>query len=251
MDMITLLKIAAAVLVIGGLLIAERRWPLAPRPKGAGRIFSNFTLAGMNGLLSPFLIIPITAFAAYQAPEWRPAALDGGWGILLDLVLLDLWLYIWHRLAHEVPFLWRFHEVHHLDEFLDVSSAVRFHFGEVILSALARGSIVFILDVNLISVLIYDAFVLIGAAFHHSNIALNRKFEKALRLFIVTPSHHWVHHHNIRADTDSNYATVLTLWDRLFGTMSKTERWPDMPIGTQGRHDKSLPGLLARPLSPP
>ncbi|MEM9234538.1 MAG: sterol desaturase family protein, partial [Pseudomonadota bacterium] len=122
---------------------------------------------------------------------------------------------------------------------------------EVILSALARGAVVFLLDVNLVSVLIYDAFVLLGAAFHHSNVALPAKFERALRLLIVTPSHHWVHHHRIQADTDSNYGTVLTLWDRLFGTYSRTERTPEMEIGTQGREDKSLPGLLVRPLSPP
>ncbi|RFB03851.1 sterol desaturase family protein [Parvularcula marina] len=251
MENIALIKLACAITVIGGLFYAERRWPVVPRIKSVGRIVSNLSLAGINGLLSPLIIVPITAFAALHAPPWRPEVLTGGWGILLDLLILDLWLYLWHRAAHETPFLWRFHEVHHLDEFLDVSSSVRFHFGEVILSAIARGCFVFLADVNLVSVLIYDAFVLLGAAFHHANVALPAKFEKALRLFIVTPSHHWVHHHNIRADTDSNYATVLTLWDRLFGTWSKTERWADMPIGTEGRAEKSLPGLLTRPLSPP
>lgn len=251
MDNVTLIKLSLALTVIGGLLLAERLRPVASRPEGIGRIVSNFSLAGLNGVLSPLLIVPITAFAAYQSPDWRPESLSGLWGIALDLVILDLWIYIWHRLAHQVPFLWRFHEVHHLDRFLDVSSAVRFHFGEVILSALARGAIVFSLDVNLVSVLIFDAMVLLGAAFHHSNVALPGKLERTLRWVIVTPSHHWVHHHAIRADTDSNYGTVLTLWDRLFGTFSKTERWADMPIGTEGRSDKSLPGLLTRPLSPP
>lgn len=251
MDTVFLIKLAVAIIIIGGLLVAERVWPSAPRPKGWGRIFSNATLASVNGLLSPAVIVPITAFAAYHAPSWRPEVLEGVYGILLDLVLLDLALYIWHRIAHEVPFLWRFHEVHHLDEFLDVTSSVRFHFGEVILSAMARGVVVFILDVNLVSVLIYDGFVLLGAAFQHANVALPPKIEKTLRLFIVTPSHHWVHHHAVRSDTDSNYATVLTLWDRLGGTFSKTERWPEMPIGTEGRKDKSLLGLFRRPLSPP
>ena len=251
MEQTALLKLALAVTVIGGLLLAERLWPSAPRKKGIGRIVSNFSLAGINGVLSPLLIVPITVYAATQAPGWRPGFLSGGWGLALDLLLLDFWIYVWHRLAHRVPFLWRFHEVHHLDEFLDVSSAVRFHFGEVILSAFARGAFVFLTDVSWQSVLVFDGLVLLFAAFHHSNVALPPRLERALRLVIVTPSHHWVHHHNIQADTDSNYATVLTLWDRLFRSWSPTPRTPDMPIGTQGRKEKPLPGLLMRPLSPP
>ncbi|ADM10678.1 possible sterol desaturase [Parvularcula bermudensis HTCC2503] len=249
METVTLLKLLSALIVLGGLFFLERLFPVAPRRGGVKRIGKNIGLAGINGLLSPLVIVPIAALAAATAPAWRPAALDGGWGLALDLLLLDLWIYVWHRASHETPFLWRFHEVHHLDEFLDVSSAVRFHFGEVILSALARGAVIFLLDIQLISVLIFDALVLIFAAFHHANVALPGGLERGLRVCVVTPSHHWVHHHRRRADTDSNYGTVLTLWDRIFASFSTTERTPSMPIGTEGRREKSFVGLIARPLS--
>jgi sterol desaturase/sphingolipid hydroxylase (fatty acid hydroxylase superfamily) len=251
MEQIAFWKAMTAIVVIVSLMIAERLYPVASRPAGGGRVFKNFGLAAGNAVLSPLLIVPLTAAAAAIAPSWRPAALDGGLAILLDLLLLDLWIYVWHRASHENRFLWRFHEVHHLDEFLDVSSAVRFHFGEVILSAIARASFVFLLDVALISVLIFDAMVLLAAVFHHSNVKLPKRFEAGLRTVIVTPSHHWVHHHRVRADTDSNYGTVLTIWDRLFGSWSPHDRSADMPIGTQGRKERSFAGLLKRPLDAP
>lgn len=248
MDDIAQTKLIIAIAVIGGLLAAERVLPMAKRPTGHGRVFVNFALAAINGILSPAFIVPLTAAAAAIAFDWRPAAWAGPLELIVDLLLLDLWIYLWHRAAHVTPFLWRFHEVHHLDRFLDVSSAVRFHFGEVVLSALARGAFVLASDVSLTAVLIFDALVLISAVFHHSNLAIPPAIERALRLVIVTPSHHWVHHHRVRRDTDSNYGTVLTIWDRLFRSWSPTVRTPDMPIGTEGREEKPLPRLLADPL---
>ena len=86
--------------------------------------------------------------------------------------------------------------------------------------------------------------------FHHSNLRLPPRFERALSFLIVTPSIHWVHHHAIRRDTDSNYASLLSVWDRLFGSRSATVRTPEMPIGTQGLKDRGIAGLLARPFEP-
>ena len=128
------------------------------------------------------------------------------------------------------------------------------HAQAVALAARIRGVravVVIVFDVSLISVLIFDSLVLLAAAFQHSNIRLPNGLEGALRRVIVTPSHHWVHHHAVRRDTDSNYGTVLTIWDRLFGSWSPTIRTPDMPIGTQGRQERSLGGLLIRPLEKP
>ena len=95
-----------------------------------------------------------------------------------------------------------------------------------------------------------ETIVLIGAIFHHSNLALPPGLEKLLSWVIVTPSIHWVHHHAIRKDTDSNYATFLSVWDRLFGSRSPTQRWAEMPIGVEKRHDEGLAGLLIRPFRP-
>lgn len=247
MDQIIAYKGLVALIFLSGFLVLERLYPLSPRPRGESRVVSNFALAGGNALLSFSLIVPITLTAANFGPEWRSESFTGLWWILLDLLLLDLWIYAWHRANHVISFLWRFHEVHHLDEFLDASSAVRFHFGEVILSALIRTVPIILLDIQIEAVLIFDSLVLISAVFHHSNARVSPRFEKILRWVIVTPSHHWIHHHKVRVDTDSNYGTILTVWDRLFRSWSPNERTADMPIGTEGRQEKPLVSLLLSP----
>ena len=107
--------------------------------------------------------------------------------------------------------------------------------------------VIIALDIPLVTVLVFETLVLISSVFHHSNVKLPQGVERALARVIVTPSIHWVHHHAIRRDTDSNYATVLSIWDLVFGSRSATRRTPDMPIGTEGRREKPLLGLLGRP----
>jgi sterol desaturase/sphingolipid hydroxylase (fatty acid hydroxylase superfamily) len=210
----------------------------------------NIALTAINAGLSPLLVIPLSAFAAQGAVPWRPVWLSGYWGLAFDLILLDLWIYWWHRANHQIAFLWRFHEIHHLDEFLDATTAVRFHFGEVALSALARSIAIYLFAAPLGSVVIFETLVRLSALFHHSNIRLMPSLERVLSRVVVTPSIHWVHHHAIRADTDSNYATVLSFWDRIFATRSPTRRSADMAIGVEHCHDRALAALLLRPFQP-
>lgn len=211
------------------------------------RLGRNLSLFGLNALLSPALVLPITAFAQGLDLGLRPAWWSGWAGLGLDLLLLDLWIYWWHRANHVVPWLWRFHEVHHLDETLDTSSGLRFHFGEVALSAAARGVVIVLLGVPLAHVVVFEALVLATSLFHHSDARLPAGLERALARGIVTPSLHWVHHHARRADTDSNYGTVLSVWDRLFGSRSPTRRRPGMAIGVEGMRDRGLGRLVLRP----
>jgi sterol desaturase/sphingolipid hydroxylase (fatty acid hydroxylase superfamily) len=102
----------------------------------------------------------------------------------------------------------------------------------------------------LASVVVYETLLLLATIFHHSNVKLPRPFERALSFAVVTPSIHWVHHHAVRRDTDSNYATVLSIWDHIFRSRSATKRTPEMPIGVEGRHDEELPQLLILPFRP-
>lgn len=237
--------IAALLLVflIGGALLPFAK----PQARPIRRIAKNLSLAGLNALVSPLLVIPVTVFAAQWALTWRSNWWQGGWGLAFDFVLLDAWLYVWHRANHVLPVLWRFHEVHHLDETLDASTALRFHFGEVIGSSLLRAAVIFLLGVPLASVLLFEIVVAMAAIFHHSNVRLPAALERVLAWVIVTPSIHWVHHHAKRADTDSNYATVLSLWDRVFASRSATGRTAEMPMGVEGRRDVALIALVARP----
>lgn len=211
------------------------------------RLGRNLGLAGLNALLSPLLVLPVTLWADGFTIGLRPAAWGGWPGLVLDLLLLDLWLYWWHRANHELPVLWRFHAVHHLDETLDTTSALRFHFGEVALSAGVRALLIVLLDFPLTSVVLFEGLVLACTVFHHSDARLPAPLERALSRVIVTPSIHWVHHHALRADTDSNYSTVLSCWDRLFRSRSRRLRTADMPIGVERTPDRPLLPLLVAP----
>ncbi|HRY25522.1 MAG: sterol desaturase family protein [Geminicoccaceae bacterium] len=211
------------------------------------RLARNLGLFGLNVLIAPLIVLPITWWAADLSLGLRPAFLAGWTGLLVDILVLDLWIYWWHRANHELPLLWRFHQVHHLDELLDTTSAVRFHFGEVVLSALARALVIILLDLSLLAVIVFEALILTGAIFHHSAARIPARLERALASVIVTPSIHWVHHHAIRADTDSNYGTIFSFWDRLFRSRSATARFAGMKIGVERMRDRPLLRLLAAP----
>jgi len=241
----------AVLLWLAVFFAAERAWPAAPYPIGAPpklrRLAGNGALWGINALLSVAVVVPVTAWAATAAPQWRPVWWAGAGGLALDLLILDGLIYWWHRVNHVVPFFWRFHGVHHLDRTLDSTTALRFHFGEVALSAAARAVVVLALAVPLASVLAFETLLLIATIFHHSNLRLPAGLERALSRVIVTPSIHWVHHHRTRADTDSNYSTVLSLWDPLFRSRSKTPRTPELEIGVEGREELPVLGLVMAP----
>lgn len=237
--------IVLAVLV--ALLVLERLFPVARALGGLRRLARNFSLAGLNAILSFAVVVPVSGLAAQWALDWRPAAWSGWVGLALDLVILDCWIYWWHRANHELPFLWRFHEIHHLDEFLDASSALRFHFGEVFLSALVRAAVILLLGVPFAHVVVFETLIALVTMFHHSNVRVPPRLERLVSFVIVTPSIHWVHHHALRADTDSNYSTLLSVWDRLFASRSRTLRSVDMPIGVEGGLDRGIMALVRRP----
>lgn len=226
-------------------------YPAARAVGGLKRVGRNLSLAGVNAVASWLVVVPVSALAAQWALDWRPTWWSGWTGLAIDVLILDCWIYWWHRANHESQYLWRFHEVHHLDEFLDASSALRFHFGEVILSSLVRAAVIFLLGMPLVSVVVFETLLALSAIFHHSNARVPAGLERVLAKVIVTPSIHWVHHHALRRDTDSNYAALLSVWDRLFASRSPTVRTPDMPIGVEGRRDRRLTGLIVRPLDPP
>ena len=163
--------------------------------------------------------------------------------------MLDLLIYWWHRANHVLPLLWRFHEVHHLDRFLDSTTAVRFHPGEVLLSAGFRAVVIFFLALPLTSILIFETLVLLAALFQHSNLRLPAPLERGLSRLIITPAIHWLHHHDKRVDTDSNYGTIFSFWDRIFRSSNPNVRRFDMTLGVEGRGEQPLVRLLWRPFA--
>ncbi|MDK2971333.1 MAG: hypothetical protein PWP23_1088 [Candidatus Sumerlaeota bacterium] len=183
----------------------------------------NAGLGLMNGLLGVALLGALIAGSvaladAYQVGLLRAAPLPEWAKAIAALLLFDCWMYWWHRINHVVPFLWRFHRVHHSDPRMDVTTALRFHPGEIVLSTAARLLVVNLIGMDLRCLALYELIALPIVAFHHSNIAMPRRADSAIRWLVVTPWMHWVHHSTERAETNSNYSSVLSLWDRLFGS---------------------------------
>jgi len=216
--------------------------------KKISRILKNIIFWLVNIGITPIIILPITIYATqfeiHSLFKFDNLIIS----FLFHLIIVDLFLYWWHRLNHEIPFLWRFHHVHHLDETLDISSGVRFHFGEVILSALVRSLLIILFNISLVNLLLIEAIILISSIFHHSNINLPKNFENILSKIIVTPSIHWVHHHKRQSETDANYSTIFSWWDKIFRSKSLFERKLNMPIGVEGDEEQKLLKLILRPL---
>ena len=179
-------------------------------------------------------------------PDSSPARLVSA------LLFLDLWTYWWHRMNHRIAFLWRLHRVHHSDPWMDVTTAQRFHPGELFLSWMLRIPIIILSGVELWHVALYDAVALSVVLFHHSNIALPTRADQLLRLLIPTPIMHKIHHSREVSETDSNYTALLSVWDRIFGTFRMRSDWHNISFGLDGYDDPSMQtpsGLLTTPFT--
>jgi len=218
----------------------------------------NLAMGLINTLVValPFagLMWAVTAWAQGQGLGLYAVLPGSAWlGWVVVLVLFDAWMYLWHRLNHRVPLLWRLHAVHHSDREMDASSAFRFHTGEIALSFLARLAVLPLLGMTMPQLLLYESVLLPVILFHHSNIRLPAGIDRALRLVIVTPRMHWVHHSRIRVETDSNYASVLSVWDRLFGSFRLRQDPERIALGLDddegGQAWQTLGGMLSSPLT--
>lgn len=139
--------------------------------------------------------------------------------ILVTIIFMDFMLYVWHLLNHEMPLLWRFHRVHHSDLNMDVSTATRFHFGELFVSAIIKISIIFFLGASPFGVLIFESALVLCAQFHHSSLKVPEWFESLWWVLFVPPSMHRIHHSVVIRERNSNYGTIFSLWDRILGTL--------------------------------
>ena len=171
--------------------------------------------------------------------------------ILVTIVLIDLWQYFWHRINHTVIFLWRFHQVHHADKDMDASTGVRFHTIEIIFSSMTRLVVIPVLGIQIDHLLIYELIAILVILFHHSNIKLNENLDRLLRVVIVTPHMHRLHHSDIKSETNSNYASIFSFWDRLFKSYTMRPIEKDFRLGLGQQFSlvewNSLKGMLKIP----
>ncbi len=168
------------------------------------------------------------------------------------IVMFDIWQYWWHRFNHRMPLLWRFHAVHHADAAMDASSGVRFHTVEMLYSFLARLVVLPLIGVTVPQLVLYETLSLPVILFHHSNLRIPSGLDRVLRCVIVTPWMHYVHHSQWQPETDSNYSSFLSVWDRLFGSFRLRDNPAEITLGLddyEEREWRPLPGLLAAPFT--
>ena len=173
-----------------------------------------------------------------------------GLEVAAAVLLLDYTLYWWHVATHRVPWLWRFHAVHHVDLDLDASTAIRFHFGELTQSVAWRATQIVLIGVTPLSLSVWQAALIPSILFHHSNVRLSEAIERCLSRFMVTPRMHGIHHSVVRNETDSNWSSGFNFWDRLHGTLRLDVPQDGITIGVpafQHAAEVTLPKILAMP----
>ena len=210
------------------LLLAEAVWPRRRRlvPLGQrwrthlGFVAINMPVErGVQALVFIGLFGAVTGYA--PAPDFGllPRTSWPLWvQAMVAIVLLDLAVWVQHWATHQVPLLWRLHRVHHADRDFDMSTALRFHPLEIGLSMLFKLGVALALGAPLWALIVFELALAVLPMFNHSNLALPRWLDATLRLVIVTPDMHRIHHSTLRAEHDSNYGFCLSVWDRLFRT---------------------------------
>lgn len=218
----------------------------------------NLALGAMNGVVAATALVAITV-AAIEASRragfgllrWDGLALPAAAQWVIALVALDGAQYLAHIAFHKTPLLWRIHAVHHHDTDVDVTTAARFHPLEIAAHTLFLLPVIVLLGLGLAHVVVYEILLLATSMFHHANLRMPRRLDRALRLLIVTPRMHWVHHSEWQPETDSNYGSVLSVWDRLFGTFRLRADPASIRFGLEGfarRDTRTLRGMLVTPL---
>lgn len=241
---------ALALFVLGRLFPLRRaKHPLA------GRLLVNLTFAAVA-----FVPVALTVRPAAEATlGWtghhafglaQLSAIPPVLRPILAFLLMDLTFYWWHRANHRIPLLWRFHNVHHIDPDLDVSTAFRFHFGELAFSSAFRVAQIGLIGPSIGSYLLYETVFQTGTLFHHSNVRLPIRAERLLVQFVVTPRMHGIHHSQVQGETNSNYGTVFSFWDRLHRTLGLSVPQGEIDIGIPGyavERDNLLNNALLAP----
>ncbi len=244
----------------GGLLFFLVLELLAPYRKSSvskvKRWMNNMALTVFNSLILQLafagaIFRTATYVTTHQLGVLNMLALSAWVKLLVTVAFMDFTLYIWHLLNHEVPFLWRFHRVHHSDLNMDVSTATRFHIGELALSAVIRVCLVFFLGASPFGVLIFESALVLCAQFEHSSLKIPGWFETIFWVMFVPPSMHRIHHSVVIKERNTNYGTILSVWDRWLGTLLTDVDQDQIRIG-MGAYQKpeklDFHHLLAMPM---
>jgi sterol desaturase/sphingolipid hydroxylase (fatty acid hydroxylase superfamily) len=251
-----LLRLASAALIFSAMAAWEWRAPRRKLALGRTRWTGNLAILLLDILVVRLLVPTAAVGMALLAAE-------RGWGVLnvlhvpfwpaavVSVVALDLVIYAQHVVFHHVPWLWRVHRMHHADVEIDVTTGLRFHPIEILLSLAIKMAAVLALGASAAAVVVFEVLLNATAMFNHSNVRLPPRLDRAARFFIVTPQMHEVHHSAERRETDSNFGFNLPWWDRLFGTYrEKPQAGDDVVIGLpafRGASEAKLLRMLGQP----
>jgi sterol desaturase/sphingolipid hydroxylase (fatty acid hydroxylase superfamily) len=230
----------AVVILLASFLALERFFPLRQMKSDLfARLVINLGISGLAYLTAMMVVRPSalytldwTAENSFGLLALAPVA---DWAkLIIGFLLLDLSFYYWHVLNHKVPVLWRFHNVHHIDPDLDVTTALRFHFGEVLLSTFFRIAQVSLIGVPFIVLAVYEGAFQANTLFHHSNVRLPIRLERLLNQFLVTPRMHGIHHSQVQDETNSNFGVVFPWWDKLHRSIGLNVPQAAIEVGIAG-----------------
>lgn len=212
-------------------------------------LLNTAVLAGFGATLNVWVFLWIAENGVgllnlFEASFWVKA--------LIASLVFDAWIYWWHRLNHIFPFLWRFHQVHHSDTQMDMSTALRFHPGEILLSSFANIAVFALCGITVELIVVYKIVFNINVLAHHSNIAISERWDRLWRMLLVSPNMHRAHHSMKVRETNSNYASILSIWDRLFGSYRRSDP-SQIVFGLEYDRksgDQTIRSLLKRPFEP-
>ncbi|MBL1142526.1 MAG: sterol desaturase family protein [Proteobacteria bacterium] len=231
-----MISFVALIVMFAGLEII---WPRRATDNNSRfRRMNNILLLSVNFVAVRFLV-PLASFQVALIADEKDVGLLNQLtlplfpSVLLTIIIFDFLIYIQHVVFHKLAFLWRVHRVHHTDLEFDVTTGIRFHPIEIILSMFYKLIAVYLIGPLAFSIILYEIMLNAAALFSHSNILLNAKLERILRAIFVTPDMHRIHHSVIRNETDSNYGNIFSIWDKVFKTYTPLPEagYDDMAIG--------------------
>jgi sterol desaturase/sphingolipid hydroxylase (fatty acid hydroxylase superfamily) len=218
---IQLVKLLVVITTVGVLLILEDRFPFFQfQNSWRSRVGGNFGLGMINSVIASLWTMAIVRLGLVPPIDHGVIAMISSPMIvgILSFLILDFYMYCWHRSMHLILFAWRFHRLHHTDRSMNVSTAYRFHPVEIISSSIPKLALIWLLGIPSNFVVIYELVFTVLVALHHSNFALPSSIDRLLAQAIVTPNLHRIHHSQLVTETNSNYGSVFIWWDRLFAT---------------------------------
>jgi sterol desaturase/sphingolipid hydroxylase (fatty acid hydroxylase superfamily) len=206
------------------LAAAERAWPFRPEFSRGARWVSNISLSLLNTLVVRLIVIVLPLLPVAIAAQFGGGGVSQMIGLsplaagVAGFLLLDLAVYMQHVVFHHVPWFWRLHRVHHADTQFDVTTAIRFHPVEILLSLVWKAAVIIVFGIPALAVLVFEIVLNASAMFSHANVRLPSSIDRVLRAIVVTPDMHRVHHSVVPREINTNFGFNLSVWDRLFGT---------------------------------